>query len=280
LSQSTTIILGAIAGFTIFLGLPVARMRGLSTSAQGFLNAIATGILIFLLWDVISKANEPVQKALDGVHQGHPGTFVALVAILVGGLGLGLLSLVYFNNVMLERILRKRRAANGPGALAVDRVATRGGVGSPTALALMIAVGLGLHNFSEGLAIGQSAASGAISFALVLIIGFGLHNITEGFGIAAPLASAEARPSWGFLFLAGLIGGGPTFLGTVVGYSFTSTYVFVLFLSLAAGALIYVIGEMFAVGRRMNIPATVGWGILLGFAAGYGTDLLLTFAGS
>ena len=89
-------------------------------------------------------------------------------------------------------------------------------------LALMIAVGIGLHNFSEGLAIGQSAASGEISLALLLIIGFGLHNATEGFGIVAPLPSGKDRPGWGFLALLGLIGGGPTFVGTIIGQAVVS----------------------------------------------------------
>src|SRR5437588_764867 len=79
------------------------------------------------------------------------------------------------------------------------------------------ATGIGLHNFSEGLAIGQSAASDKISLALLLIIGFGAHNATEGFGIVAPLSEEHDRPTWGFLTVLGLIGGGPTFLGTIVG---------------------------------------------------------------
>ena len=83
-------------------------------------------------------------------------------------------------------------------------------------------MGIGFHNFGEGLAIGQSAAAGEIALALVLIIGFGLHNATEGFGIVGPLAADDDRPSWRFLVLLGLIGGGPTFLGTVVGQSWVS----------------------------------------------------------
>ncbi|MEO8084289.1 MAG: ZIP family metal transporter, partial [Ardenticatenales bacterium] len=146
-------------------------------------------------------------------------------------------------------------------------------------LALLIAVGLGLHNFSEGLAIGQSAASGTIAFALTLIIGFGLHNITEGFGIAAPMASDGARPTWGYLLLLGVVGGGPTFVGTVLGYSFTSEAVFVLFLTLAAGALIYVIDEMLAVGHAILTRGALYSGLLLGFFAGFGTDLLLKYLG-
>ena len=96
-------------------------------------------------------------------------------------------------------------------------------------LALLIAVGIGLHNFAEGLAIGQSAASNEISLAVLLVIGFGLHNATEGFGIIAPLAGdvdaarRARRPSWGFLLHARrLIGGGPTLVGTIIGHGFTS----------------------------------------------------------
>jgi zinc transporter, ZIP family len=146
-------------------------------------------------------------------------------------------------------------------------------------IGLMIAIGLGLHNFSEGLAIGQSAASGEIAFALTLIIGFALHNVTEGFGIAAPMASDPQRPAWSFLLLLGLIGGGPTFLGTLIGYSFVSDVLYVLFLTLAAGALIYVIDEMLAVGRRMLARGTMATGILIGFLAGLLTDLLLVYLG-
>src|SRR5204863_3314599 len=92
---------------------------------------------------------------------------------------------------------------------------------------LVIAVAIGLHNFAEGLAIGVSARAGEIGLATVLIIGFALHNATEGFGIVGPLGGA--RPSWRWLFAAGLIGGGPTFLGTVVGYQVSSDPLELLF---------------------------------------------------
>jgi ZIP family zinc transporter len=280
MNQATTIALGAIAGLTIFIGLPVARLRRLSRGTQGFLNALATGVLVFLVWDVLSKANEPVARAMGGLRAGNGGEFVVLVGLFAGGLAVGLLALVYANRALTRRYLRRRQVADGPGASAVAAVAQVGEATSGRWLAIMIAMGLGLHNFSEGLAIGTSAASGAISFALVLVIGFALHNVTEGFGIAAPTVADEHPPSWGFLLLCGAIGGVPTVVGTVVGYSFTSPYLFVLFLTLAAGALVYVITEMVAVGRKMNSPAALGWGLLLGFLAGYSTDLFLTWAGS
>src|SRR5258708_19927320 len=79
----------------------------------------------------------------------------------------------------------------------------------------MIAAGIGLHNFAEGLAIGNSAGNGQLSLAVLLVIGFGAHNATEGFGIVAPLAAAGQRPSWAQLGLLGLIGGRPPALGAI-----------------------------------------------------------------
>ena len=249
--------LGAIAGATIFIGLPVGRIRGFSRTIQGILNAIATGVLIFLLWDILSHASGPVETALAGLRRGDGGFFM-LVGIFAAGIGIGLLGLVYFNGRIFGRV---KDAPPAP----------------PKTLAMMMVTGLGLHNLSEGLAIGQSEATGAVAFAVVLVIGFALHNITEGFGIAAPLALDTPRPSWGFLLVAGLVGGGPTFLGTVLGYVFTSPYVYVPFLALAAGALLYVVNEMFHLGRRLNSPAAMGWGLLFGFLLGYATDLVLTY---
>ena len=149
---------------------------------------------------------------------------------------------------------------------------------APQVLALIIATGIGLHNFSEGLAIGQSAAAGALQLAAVLIIGFGLHNMTEGFGIAGPVTGQPV--SWKFIFLAGLIGGSPTFLGTLVGIAFPSPQLFIFCLALAAGAIIYVIAELLGVAKRFKSPEIVMWGLLAGFLLGYATDLIVTFAGA
>ena len=275
LGAGLTILLGAIAGLTILLGLPIARVGGLSSQTKGFLNAVATGVLVFLLWDVLTGASGPVMAALEQARHGHAGRFPLLAGAFALGLCVGLLSLVAANAA-----LRRRTAgfSAGPGAMAVTEALPVTNAGRR--LAMMIAIGLGLHNFSEGLAIGQSAARGAIAFALTLIIGFGLHNITEGFGIAAPLAADADKPTWGFLIGLGLIAGGPTFLGTVAGYSYTSDVVDVLFLTLAAGAILYVLSEMFAVGRRMLTPRVMAIGLLVGFLAGYLTDLLLTYTGA
>lgn len=274
MNQTSVILMGAIAGFTIFLGLPVARMRSVSARAQGFLNAIATGVLLFLLVEILAHANEAVEDALRGLNKGGMMPFVLLVIVYAAGLGVGLLGLVWFNRMFGQRL--RGHGLRGPGAAVAAEARV---VPAARSLALMIAAGLGLHNFSEGLAIGQSGAAGAMALTGVLVIGFALHNVTEGFGIAAPMASDRERPSWGFLGLAGLIGGGPTFLGTIVGFNVVSTWAFVLFLALAAGALIYVINEMFGVCRRLSSPPLMASGLLLGFLVAFGTELFLTFAG-
>src|SRR5256885_2541426 len=192
MNQGAAIGLGAIAGATIFLGLPVARMHGLPKSVQGFLNAFATGILIFLLWDILTHAAGPVEAAIS---QGQRGPFTAMAVIFAVGIGVGLLGLVYFNRSIFGHLRHGTAPPN------------------PRSLTLAIATGLGLHNLSEGLAIGESAHVGAIAFTGVLAVGFALHNITEGFGIAAPMTTDPQKASWGFLALAGLIGGGPAVVG-------------------------------------------------------------------
>src|SRR6202171_1694172 len=100
MSQATTVLLGAIAGATIFLGLPVARLRGIPKVVQGFLNAFATGILVFLLWDILSHAGGPVTAALEQ----RRGSFVAMGLIFAGGIAVGLLGLVYFNRSLFSHL--------------------------------------------------------------------------------------------------------------------------------------------------------------------------------
>lgn len=258
MSQWEAVGLGAIAGATVFLGLPVARVRGLPKGVQGFLNAFATGILVFLLWDILSHAGGPVQSALEA--GGSRGPFVAMALIFAVGVGAGLLGLLYFNRSVFSHL---RHGTANP---------------SPRSLSLAIATGLGLHNLSEGLAIGESAHVGAIAFTGVLAVGFALHNVTEGFGIAAPMTTDTRPAPWTFLLFAGLIGGGPTFLGTWIGYLASSQYFSVAFLAVAAGALLYVLNELFHLGRRVSTPSTFAWGLLAGFLTAYATDLFLTAA--
>jgi zinc transporter, ZIP family len=277
MSTAQTLILGAIAGFTIFVGLPMARIPNMAKGVGVALNAVATGILIFLFWDVVSHGVGPVETHLQA-HQW--GTFAGYAALLLIGFAAGMMGLVYYDGW-----LKNKRATPlvGPGAAAVDEFTHRNWFEALTPgkrLALLIATGIGLHNFGEGLAIGQSSAAGQLSLALVLIIGFGLHNATEGFGIIGPMSGEAEVPSWGFLGLMGLIGGGPTFLGTVIGQAWVSPALEVAFFAVAGGSILYVVIQLLEVCRRHAMPRLVGWMLLGGLVLGFGTDWVLVAAGA
>src|ERR671932_1532480 len=176
MSTAQTLGLGAIAGFTIFLGLPIGRMPKADPRMRAALSSIATGILIFLLWDVLSHGVEPVEEALT---DGRDARFAGLAALLALGVAGGMLVLVYY-----DRWIGGRRQSKlvGPGAAAVDEFRARG-LASLTPgrrLAVLIATGIGIHNFAEGLAIGQSAAAGGLAPPPPPVLGLGGPHPTEG----------------------------------------------------------------------------------------------------
>jgi ZIP family zinc transporter len=276
MSSSKIALLGAIAGFTIYLGLPLGRLRAPLPRLRALLNAIAIGILLFLLFDVLNHAWDPIDAALSGKPH-RIGNAVGYGLLLAGCLGVAFLGLTRFDRWVAKR------AARGPGAAAaaeLDPGRQRSLISRLASLPMLIAIGIGLHNFAEGLAIGNSAAGGEITLAVMLIIGFGLHNATEGFGIVAPMAAVNERPSWGYLGVLGLIGGGPTFAGTLVGEQFTSTPTAVAFLSLAAGSILYVIIELLAVARKTGLKELTSYGIMIGLVAGFLTDAIVTLGGA
>src|SRR5918911_1305835 len=221
MTVTRTILLGAIAGFTISLGFPFARLQKPPRTVQAFLNAVATGILLFLLWDILTKASEPIDAAVEAARRGHATDMLTLLALFAGGFGIGLLGLVYFERHFIRRTAHAScGGAPAPQGSGLARGSTRGGEATPVQLALMIATGIGLHNFSEGLAIGGASRVGGIGLATLL------------------------------------------------------------FLALAAGSIVYVVSELLHVGRRFALREVSMWGIFVGFLAGYGTDLILTWGGA
>ena len=254
----THLALGFLAGATIVLGLPVARLKSVSAKTKALLNAISTGVLIFLLVEITGHLLEEIEELIEHAVEHGESLAGALRygGLFVIGFSAGLLGLVWFERRFLgsakDNVPAGKRAAS---------------------LAMMIAIGLGLHNFSEGLAIGQGYASGSLKLAWLLAIGFALHNATEGFGIAAPLSGHRA--SWTFLGAMALIAGGPTFLGALVGGSWVNETMEALCLSLAAGTILYIIGELLHLGRQLKGEAVVEIGLLIGFFVAMVTDFLL-----
>jgi len=285
MSFASTTLLGAIAGFTIFLGLPVGRVRRLDARARVALAMFSLGILAFIFMDVSAHGMEIVEGAVDAFKR-HSGSFrrvLELFALMAAGVTLGTAGIASF-----ERRLRRGRitplpiAGGEAGALTAEGLAAAEHTATTARqLALRtgmtIAAAIGLHNFAEGLAIGVSAKAGETQLATVLIIGFALHNATEGFGIVGPLGAI--RPPWAWLGVAGLVGGAPTLLGTMLGFQFHSDALELCFYALAGGALLYVIGEIW-IGTRRHGHRTLGLFLLAaGFLAGAATDLIVAYGG-
>jgi ZIP family zinc transporter len=280
-----TVVLGAIAGFTIYLGLPLGRVRRVDDRMRVCLAMFSVGILAFIFMDV-TKHGEAILEAAIAQFKGHTtgfGHVLGLFALLALGFTVGTAGIS-----AVERRLRSRRspapiAGGDPAAVLTAEQIARSQDGAEAVrqralqTGMVIAVAIGLHNFAEGLAIGVSAKAGAIGLATVLIIGFGLHNATEGFGIVGPLGGV--RPSWAWLGRAGLVGGGPTFLGTIVGYQVNSSPLELMFYALAGGAILYVIGEIWTGMRRYGHHTLGLYLIAAGFLAGVATDLIVSYGG-
>jgi ZIP family zinc transporter len=292
LSFGETVLLGAVAGFTIYIGLPLGRMDRVGPRVRLALAMLSVGILAFIFMDVGAHGEAIVANALDIYKRTETGFshVLGLFALLAIGFTAGVAGIG-----TLERRLRTARAP-APSPIAGGEQVAEGLASSPpiplrseaaeadrarqAALrtGMTIALAIGLHNFAEGLAIGVSAKSGAIGLATVLVIGFALHNATEGFGIVGPLGGV--KPSWSWLALAGLVGGGPTFLGTIVGYQVHSEALQLAFYSLAGGAILYVIGEIWTGVRRLGHRELGLYTLALGFLIGVATDLIVTYGGA
>ena len=247
----------ALIGFLVGV-VPVAlglmwlpALRGADPRWLAAFMALTAGLLTFLAFEALTEALE-LQTTLPGQLGG-----TGLVLLGVAGSYLAL-------TFVSERL--GRRQGGGRGVL--------GGI----ALATLVAIGIGIHNLGEGLAIGSSFALGELALGSFLIVGFMVHNITEGLGIAAPIAEGS-RASLSRLAALALIAGAPAIAGAWIGGFFTSDVLGVLFFAIAAGAALQVVIE---VGRYVARKAPgglrsgwVGGGFLAGVAVMYLTGLLV-----
>jgi zinc transporter, ZIP family len=246
-------IIGALVGIVpVALGLLwLPSLRRARPEWLAAFMALTGGLLTFLAVEALAEALE-LQAVLPGA---------------LGGTGLVVLGVAasYLALTFLSQRLGRAGAAQG---------GTLGGL----ALALLVAVGIGVHNLGEGLAVGTSFALGELTLGTFLIVGFMLHNVTEGLGIAAPAAEG-ARVGLGRLATLVLIAGAPTILGAWIGGYVTSDVLAVLFFAVAAGAALQVVVEVVRyVARRAPGGLTSGYavgGFLAGLAIMYLTGLLV-----
>ena len=217
-----------------------------------FFMAVTVGLLGFLAVDAYLEGTE--------IAESGSGAFGGVALLFIGA------AAAYLGLVALDRFLRARREqAREAGASAFQ-------------LSLLVAIGIGLHNLGEGLAIGSAYAIGELALGAFLVFGFALHNTTEGLAIVAPL-STHPRPSLPRLAALGLIAGAPAILGAFIGASAYNPEFAALLIGVGIGAIVQVIVQLVPAIRdragRALYPASVG-GILAGVAVLYITGLLVS----
>jgi ZIP family zinc transporter len=284
MSFGETVLLGALAGFTIYLGLPFGRLQLVSPRARVALAMFSVGVLAFLFAEVLVHGVEIVEHNFEELGNGHGslGYGVLLSLMLGGGFAAGSAGLALIEQWMRPRSKAPPIAGGATDAMTVEQAGLLGQEqlavrARALRTGMTIAAAIGLHNFAEGLAIGVSASTGEIGLATVLIIGFAVHNATEGFGIIGPLG--DVRPSWGWLAVAGLVGGGPVFLGSMIGYNVTSEPLELAFYSVSAGAILYVIGEVWAAMRRFGHRELGLTMLAAGVFLGAMTEMIIAYGG-
>ncbi|HTT16126.1 MAG TPA: hypothetical protein VMH49_02040 [Thermoplasmata archaeon] len=258
--------LTAAMGMSIFLSLPIVFSRRLQGSWAVALNALAIGILVFLLADIFSDV-APILYPSGYVANGTYALAFAF-AFLLAFVGL------YVVDNLPRSAPRPEEAAPG------SPVPPAGS--SPRSTALIIALGIGLQNLTEGLVFGGNWTAGALGILAVVFVGFFLQNVTEGFPIAAPFLGTNARRSLATMVGLFLVGGIPTIVGGAIGYYWSNALFLTVFDALAIGAIAYVILPMLRVafsplaGRAASVARNrlVYLGVMAGFVLGFAVNAI------
>ena len=288
---STFALIGTYVGvIPIMVGLLwYPFIRNMSANKYNFFLSLTLGLLVFLGIDALLEGNE---IAINDISSALNGQILVIIVTLIS-----LLSLLYISNRMMNRATMKAESdANyedkvGKYSISTAESATpipsSSSVASqyqllirPIAISMMISIGIGLHNFGEGLAIGAAVLLGKVALSSFLILGFTLHNTTEGFAIIAPMAKSRRIPVTRLLIM-GLIAGVPTIVGAWIGGFLYSPIATIVFLSIGAGAIfqvVYSIGSwMYSTngGKGLMNNTSIVAGFAVGMLIMYLTGLLL-----
>ena len=240
---------GLLAALCTCTGLALVRRLPPGPRPRGLLTMGAAGLVLFVLIDVGYQALGTVELA--AVSDDVAATALSGV-LLLGGLLLGLVGLAWIES------RRGHPGASRPQALDV---------------AIMLAVGIGLRTFAEGLAVGQSLATSLVGSGVWLVLGLALHALLYGAAVAAPVAGEPMPPSR--VFLLGACAAGPSLFGTVVGTTWVGPGLELLVLSIAAGALIYVLRELLRAPLSEVTAVAAMWALAAGLLVGLGTEMLV-----
>jgi len=272
-SEAEAVLLGFIAGLTVLLGMPLARRL---RSGQVLLNSLSCGVLVYLLGDMLARAFVPLNSALlrqyDNLDGAEP--VVWLTVAFIGGLVLGYGGLTAY--AALSGVTDT--AVVSAAALDVQRV----GWPSSNRLALLVAIGIGLHNLGGGLALGNLAGNDWISISVVLVVGYLLQNLVVAGAITAPFAGDPQPPKWSRLLLLGVIAGGPTVLGTYLGWQLVDVasgnkgdLIGTAVQALAAGAILFVLIRLLSLATTLGHRTTRHLGLLAGLVIALLIEVLI-----
>ena len=280
------ILLGVYVGVVpVYLGLfSLPLLQRLKREWLDFLVCLTLGIMLFLFVDVTAEALEAadklpaaiavpadgqasvptLDKLLNDTFGADSGTILGPLFMLTG-FALGVLGLVEFG----RRLDRLKEAGTAWGGLFNPAK-----LSPQMQLALLVSLGIGLHNLGEGLAVGVAYGSQSFALATVLIFGFAVHNVSEGIAIVSPISRSQVDLRT--LALLGLLAGGPTIIGTLIGIYIFSNALSIVFFAIAAGAILYVVIEITtSLGDRFRNSHLNYLGVMAGFTVMYLTSLLV-----